>query len=52
MGLLTAIRLAKLEFGDMTLSEAFEKAGLSPSRAKIHASKVSRFKLGTRSFRT
>ena len=39
-GLLTAINIAKLRFGDMTLLEVFKKVDCSAHQAKILARKV------------
>jgi hypothetical protein len=43
VGYVTAIRIVKGEFGDSTLFEVFEKAGMNPQRAKIHSSRVCNF---------
>lgn len=43
VGLLTACRIARGEFGDCTLVEVFLRAGKSPHSAKIHARKVINF---------
>lgn len=44
-GYLTAIRLAKGEFGDKTLFEAFQLTDMNPRRARFHSGKVVRFSL-------
>lgn len=43
-GAITSCRIAKGEFGDMELEEAFRKADKSPRSAKILAKKVMEFK--------
>ena len=45
VGLLTACRVARGEFGDDLLTTAFERAEMSKHAAKIHARKVANFAL-------
>lgn len=45
MGLLTACRYARGEFGDLDLIEIFKRSGRSDHSAKIHARKVINFVL-------
>lgn len=43
-GLLTALRIAQMEYGDLDVAEIFQKyGGCSPRSAKIHATKCVRF---------
>jgi len=44
VGYLTAGRIANGEFGDQPINEVFEKAGMTPHQAKIHARKVETFR--------
>jgi len=43
IGLLTAARIARGEFGDLEIREVFVRCGLSARSAAIHAGKVERF---------
>ena len=43
VGYLTAIRIAKGQFGDDDLITVFKKAGKNERSAKIHATKVIKF---------
>lgn len=42
-GYITACRIARLEGDDMPVNKVFEKCGMSPHQAKIHARKVINF---------
>lgn len=44
-GYLTACRIARIELGDDPINTVFEKCGMTPHRAKIHARKVIKFSL-------
>jgi len=46
IGLITACKIARGEYGDMDIVEIFVKAGKSKRSAKIHARKVETFTLG------
>jgi hypothetical protein len=47
IGLITAGCIARGEHGDQELTEVFEKAGMRPHQAKIHARKVINFPYST-----
>ncbi len=44
VGMLTAARIARGEYGDLPVNKVFEKADMKPHQAKIHARKVENFK--------
>lgn len=44
IGYITAIKIARLQLGDNPINEVFERCGMSPHQAKIHARKVINFK--------
>lgn len=50
MGMLTACRFARGEFGDLTLVNIFQRAGQSIHSAKIHSRKVVNFILGAKEY--
>lgn len=49
-GMLTAMRVARMDHGDLDVAKVFEVYGdRSPRSAKIHATKVGKFTLGDES---